>query len=379
MAATVSWLGWRRPLLALSVPLGLWILACTGSGDRGTDVRRESSGLLTGVTGAGLVSGSPPPSTLAPDVPQLELMDISSMQILEDEQRVALRLRVTASASLASVVINPGWGQQFLVWPVPGEDPAGLSPSGRYTRALQLRLELSPEVQAGQCLQIAASDAVGRLSAYQKLCLVRAQSGLPVASAGADMTVFEGESVQLQGDLQLQGAALDQILWQVRAGPAGIVLQNPDTASPSLIAPQVDTTTAVTLRMTVLSETGHPAVDQLRITVLDTDRAAAPLVWAGHDFAVPAGMQSVELPGWASDADSAVALYWMVDDPSVHIRDHRQPGARFDAPQVDRPTALNFMLVGSDGLHEAKDQVTVRVYPSPGAAMPVRQEPTGRS
>jgi chitodextrinase len=90
----------------------------------------------------------------------------------------------------------------------------------------------------------------------------------PVADAGEDQIVNEGDFVQLDGSLSFDedNDALTYI-WEV---PAGIFLDNADSASPSFIAPSVNEDTDFEIMLTV-SDGEYSDSDIVVITVLDAE------------------------------------------------------------------------------------------------------------
>ena len=317
--------------------------------------------MVIAVSGARGEAGRPPPATRAPEVPQLALPGHGGIHVLAEEPWLDLGIQTWSAAPVAGLMIHADGEDRYWTWTTP--TVAELGGGSGQIRDWRLRLELDPSVSAVQCLQMAVHDELGRVSPYRKLCLVRRKHGGPVANAGADLTVYEGEAVQLTGDLRLIGQSLQTVRWRMKDAPDKVRLHNPASVSPSFTAPRVDAPTTLTLEMMVQDMAGGRATDTLRVTVLDTHQSARPVVDAGMDLTVQSGRQSVALTGRVTDLDSAVSVYWMVDDPSVQLQDHQRLRTLFDAPRVDVPTLLTFMLVAADGHHQQRDTVLVRVEP----------------
>jgi hypothetical protein len=91
----------------------------------------------------------------------------------------------------------------------------------------------------------------------------------PTADAGADLSVTEGNSVQLNGSgTDVEGAVT--FSWQQTSGPSG-TFSSTSAATPSFTAPQVAGNQMVILVLTVTDSDGLSSADSLNITVLDAD------------------------------------------------------------------------------------------------------------
>jgi beta propeller repeat protein len=98
----------------------------------------------------------------------------------------------------------------------------------------------------------------------------------PTANAGPDQTIDEGAVVNLNGmaSSDPNGDSLTYS-WTQTAGPL-VTLNNPNTASPSFVAPQVDTNTTLTFQLTVNDGKGGTASDTVNVTVNNTTPPPPP-------------------------------------------------------------------------------------------------------
>ena len=122
----------------------------------------------------------------------------------------------------------------------------------------------------------------------------------PVANAGANQTVAEGATVQLDGSASSDPDG-DQLSY-VWTAPSNIALQNSNTVAPSFTAPEVSADTDYTFTLAV-SDGNATAADTVTITVQD----ASPLQTNSTLPAIPANLQ-------ATSTTNTVTLTW--DDPA---------------------------------------------------------------
>ncbi|MBK8915973.1 MAG: LEPR-XLL domain-containing protein [Phycisphaerales bacterium] len=99
---------------------------------------------------------------------------------------------------------------------------------------------------------------------------ISAESETPVADAGADLRVYEGQSVGLSA-LGSSDADTDDVLsygWKQVGGPA-VNLDNASSATPSFTAPETTGLTKLTFEVTVTDAAGNTHVDTVEVTVAD--------------------------------------------------------------------------------------------------------------
>ena len=96
----------------------------------------------------------------------------------------------------------------------------------------------------------------------------------PVVSAGSDASANEGTTVNLTGTATDRNGGTLTYAWTRVSGPA-VTINNAATLTPNFVAPEVSTTTPLTLRLTV-SDGSAQATDDVVITIIDTTVVAPP-------------------------------------------------------------------------------------------------------
>jgi MYXO-CTERM domain-containing protein len=93
---------------------------------------------------------------------------------------------------------------------------------------------------------------------------------LPIANAGADFSVNEGQGAMLSGagSSDPENGVL-AYAWTQTGGPA-VTLSGADTATPSFTAPAVTGNTPLTFELEVTDDAGQIDVDDVIVTVIDT-------------------------------------------------------------------------------------------------------------
>ena len=206
-----------------------------------------------------------------------------------------------------------------------------------------------------------AGTIAGPFSNY-KCVDVDVPNALPVAHAGADFSVDEGQDAMLSaaGSNDPDGGALGYD-WQQTAGPA-VILDGDDTAAPSFTAPQVNADTPLTFRLTVTDSAGATATDSVTVTVIDLN--LPPVADAGDNFSVDGGAGVLLNGGGSSDPDGdALSYAWtQTAGPSVALANADTAAPSFTAPEVGADTPLTFRLTVTDGsAATASDDVVVTV------------------
>ena len=172
--------------------------------------------------------------------------------------------------------------------------------------------------------------------------------GLPIADAGADQLVNEGDSVTLDGtgSTDSDGTVVGYD-WVQTGGPT-VTLTGAATANPSFTAPAVTSNTVLTFQLTVTDNDGLLATDSVSVTVHDTN--VLPTANAGVDQTVNEGV-TVYLNGTgSSDSDGTVVQYrWsQTAGPAVSVTGGNSSTASFTAPAVSTDTVVSFRLEVTD-------------------------------
>lgn len=189
----------------------------------------------------------------------------------------------------------------------------------------------------------------------------------PVADAGLDAQVNEGDAVTLAGtgsDPE-DGAAVTFAWSQAAADTLRVTLQDASAAGARFTAPAVDAPTALHFTLTVTDADGASAQDTVTVTVNDLPPAnQAPVAAAGPAQLADEG-SFVQLDGSDSaDADGAIAAYAWTQLAGAAVELIGADGARpgFTAPNLATTSELVFRLtVTDDHGASASDDVTVTV------------------
>ena len=169
----------------------------------------------------------------------------------------------------------------------------------------------------------------------------------PIANAGDDQTVNEGELVSLQGSgMAPQGVTLNY-QWTQVAGP-GVTLSDTNSPSPTFTVPQINANVTLTFQLTV-SYDNYLSSDTVDITIINVNHV--PVALTGDDQAASEGSK-VTLHGETSyDPDgSEISYQWtQVIGPTVTLSDSNIANPTFTAPSVMTETLLEFELIVNDG------------------------------
>ncbi len=171
----------------------------------------------------------------------------------------------------------------------------------------------------------------------------------PVAVAGEDQTVTEGEAVQLDaGGSRDVDDGISAYQWNQISGPA-VSLSNPQGAQPTFNAPDVGPEGAsLAFQLTVIDYSGLQSQDECIVNV--TWQNMPPVADAGADQQATAG-DTVSLDGTASsDGDDGIRSYrWkQIGGMPVSLQDTSASATTFSAPDVAEETTLEFELTVTD-------------------------------
>ena len=173
---------------------------------------------------------------------------------------------------------------------------------------------------------------------------------LPIADAGPDQDVNEGQDVSLDASNSTDpDGDIASYQWVQIGGPS-VNLFNPDTVHPTFTAPAVDLEgAALTFELTVADNNGLESIDSciVNITYLNDP----PQADAGDDQSEYEGVD-ITLDGSSSvDIDGNIAsfLWTQTSGPAVTLLNATQEQTTFTAPNVDlNGASLTFDLTVTD-------------------------------
>ncbi|MDM8522659.1 PKD domain-containing protein [Desulfococcaceae bacterium HSG8] len=188
---------------------------------------------------------------------------------------------------------------------------------------------------------------------------------MPVAAAGTDHTVREGETVTLDGSESYDpDGRISSYLWR-QTGGQSVTLSDDTAERPTFTAPNADPNSeSLTFRLTVTDNSGAEDTDRVTIDIAYTRQA--PVADAGNSQTVDVGIK-VTLDGSAShDTDGSIAAYqWrQTGGPAAELSDTASPQPVFITPPADADgVTLIFELTvtDDDGLRNTDEvRITVR-------------------
>ncbi|MEN8692424.1 MAG: PKD domain-containing protein [Desulfobacterales bacterium] len=228
---------------------------------------------------------------------------------------------------------------------------------------------VSPNVASGgESLRfsLTVTDASGDQSTDTCIVVVSLDNLPPIADAGVDQTVNEGDIVALDGSNSSDpNGSIATYFWEQTAGPA-VSLSNSTTAQPTFTSPNVGLQgKSLTFTLTVSDNQGLQNSDAVTIRV--SWQNEPPTADAGSDQTVTEG-ETVTLDGSnSSDPDGGIAAYHWVQTgtgTSVTLSNFLAAQPKFVAPPAGLSgEILTFELAVEDaqGL-QSTDVVTVTVH-----------------
>ncbi len=198
-------------------------------------------------------------------------------------------------------------------------------------------------------------------TAIVKLSFATPVNQLPLANAGPDQSVNEGDLVTLDGTLS-SDPDNDPItyLW---TAPFGITLSSGSAGKPTFTAPIVLADTDFTLSLIVNDGKDNSIADDVVITVKKQIKVNnPPAANAGTDQTVNEG-DAVTLDGTASsDPDGNSLTYLWTAPVGITLSSVTADKPTFTTPDVSSDTEYKFSLVVNDGLvNSVSDEVVITV------------------
>nr|WP_297349650.1 collagenase [uncultured Glaciecola sp.] len=191
---------------------------------------------------------------------------------------------------------------------------------------------------------------------------VTAENEAPVADAGSDIELNEGEQEILDATASYdpEGVSLTYY-WEQLSGPTATMVDDTHT-TPAITAPDVTGNQNAVFQVTV-SDGVNTDTASVTVTFIDGDDAnTAPNANAGSARSVNEG-SAVNLAGTGTDSQGDALTYtWtQTSGTSVTLTNADTATATFTAPEVSANTALTFELTVSDGSLTTNDSVTITV------------------
>ncbi len=254
-----------------------------------------------------------------------------------------------------SASLDPDQQPLHYQWSAPGgivlDDPTLARPSF-----------IAPNSMDTLHLTFTLSVSDGSLSATDQVIItVIPTNHLPVANAGPDQTVMEGDSVHLDGTASSDPDG-DPITYQWLA-PGGITLTDASSPTPAFLAPEVQQTTVFSFALIVNDGLVNSVHDTVFITV--NNRNHQPIAWFDIDSTSVYEGDTAYMDGHYSydpDGDSLSFHWWADQGSGIRFFDSTAMDVRCGTPMVNKDTTFKVYLKVDDGsLYSDPDTFYLRV------------------
>lgn len=217
-----------------------------------------------------------------------------------------------------------------------------------------LKFQLKNTVTLGQQVTVTLNSMSGNESTLYstvtsgKITRVEQLTYRPVARAGINKSVPEGETVQLDGSQSYDDDNGPNPLTYLWIAPASIVLSDNTIKNPTFTAPDVNTNTIFTFKLVVNDGESDSDTSSVSITILQINKR--PVANVGPDKSYFEGT-SVSLDGSLSmDPDLDVISYKWTSLDGIILFDPLSVSPSFITPQVNVDKVYRFKLEVSDGV-----------------------------
>ena len=237
--------------------------------------------------------------------------------------------------------------------------------SGGNTATATFTAPSSLTANATLVFQLTVTDARNESGTDSVTITVTASNLSPMANAGSDQTVNEGDSVTLSGSGMDSDGTVSTYAWRQSSGTPSVTLSNDNTDTASFTAPsQLAADASLVFELTVTDDDNATHTDSVTITVT-AGANDAPTATAGSDQTVNEG-DTVTLSGSGTDPESETLSYsWRQTSgtPNVSLTNANRASASFTAPtQLVNDASLVFTLTVTDARGESgTDTVTITV------------------
>ncbi|WP_372947624.1 PKD domain-containing protein [Mariniphaga sp.] len=248
---------------------------------------------------------------------------------------------------------DPEGADLTYLWTAPTgfviDDPTAESPTFTAPEVEEdTDFEITLTVDDGEAENNTASDVV--------IVTVNHINKPPVADAGTDFSIREQKTASLDGTASADPDALDNITFSWTA-PAGIILDDATSATPSFSTPAVTVDTDYTFTLVVTD--GSAETDIATVTVTVTENKA-PVADAGETQKVYSD-NLVTLDGTgSSDPDGDLVTYAWTAPAGITLTNPGTANPTFTAPKIDGQANYTFTLVVTDDLG-LTDETTVDI------------------
>ena len=206
-------------------------------------------------------------------------------------------------------------------------------------------------------IKLTVTDPQGKSHSDEVFITVRAKAPVknipPVANAGPDQTVNEGDTVIIDGtgshDPDGRGISIQ---WSQVSGEPLHLKNGTKPGTIEFVAPNMKADSVYVIRLTVTDLAGASAQDEVRITVLNSNKVnLLPVANAGPDQTVNEGDVVILDAGASYDPDGGVGLSLQWSAPAaIKLQHGTKPGTlQFVAPAVTKNTTYTLKLIVTDG------------------------------